>query len=141
MEFDAISKIVPKKSQTFILGQCCILSSLLATCRFVTIITLFISDEPHAFWKHCKQTTAHIIFLVFSLRLGSNSLIIKKIGDIDIFDDLNKSSPSVFHKNEHCQNLPKIYNFKVLLINQSIINIINIFSRSFVCLNVYCNLS
>ena len=111
MEFDATSKIGSKKSQTFILGQSCILSSLLSTYAFVTIIRLFISDEPQAFWNHGKQTTAHIIFLVFNLRPGSNSMIIKKIGDIDIFDDLNKSSPSVFHKNEHCHNLPKIYNF------------------------------
>ena len=41
---------------------------------------------------------ANNIFSLLDLRFGSNSLITRKIGQIDIFEDLNEGAPSVFHK-------------------------------------------
>ena len=41
---------------------------------------------------------ANNTFSLLDLRFGSNSLITRKIGQIDIFEDLNEGTPSVFHK-------------------------------------------
>ena len=50
---------------------------------------------------------ANNIFSLLYLCFDSNSLITRKIGQIDIFEDLNKDIPSVFDKKEMLSVLDK----------------------------------
>lgn len=50
---------------------------------------------------------ANNMFPLLYLCFGSNSLITRKIDQIDIFEDLNKGTSSVFHKKEMLSVLDK----------------------------------
>ena len=64
---------------------------------------------------------ANNTFSLLDLRFGSNSLITRKIGQIDIFEDLNEGTPSGFHKKNVISIRQKPIICKMFFLNTPII--------------------